>query len=93
MTGALAGWLGDALTALKHPVESVVAEPSTGSSLLAMADRVAATLRGQGVTPDEPVHLRMGNRPADIAGLLPELEAGRDGDATFRGSTRAGSEK
>jgi acyl-CoA synthetase (AMP-forming)/AMP-acid ligase II len=76
MSGALAGWLGEALTALAHPVESVAAEPCSGPSLLAMADRVVAALREQGVMPDEPVHLRMGNRPADIAGLLAIWRAG-----------------
>jgi acyl-CoA synthetase (AMP-forming)/AMP-acid ligase II len=76
MTGALAAWLGDALAALKHPVGSVVAAPCSGADLLKIADRVAAALRGQGVTPDEPVHLRMGNRPVDIAGLLGIWRAG-----------------
>jgi acyl-CoA synthetase (AMP-forming)/AMP-acid ligase II len=70
MSAALAGVLGEALTALAHPVGSVAAEPCGGPALLAMADRVTAVLRGQGVMPDEPIHLRMGNRPTDIAGLL-----------------------
>jgi acyl-CoA synthetase (AMP-forming)/AMP-acid ligase II len=76
MSGALASWLGDALAALKHPVGSVAAEPCSGAVLLAMADLVAAALRTGGVTPDEPVHLRMGNRPTDVAGLLGIWRAG-----------------
>ncbi|MDI3468825.1 MAG: hypothetical protein OJF62_000888 [Pseudolabrys sp.] len=76
MTGALAVWLGDALTALTHPVGSAAAERCSGAELLKVADRVATTLRAKGATPDEPVHLRMGNRPADIGALLGIWRAG-----------------
>jgi acyl-CoA synthetase (AMP-forming)/AMP-acid ligase II len=76
MSGALAGVLGDALAALAHPVASVVDEPRSAAELLQTAGKVAAALRSRGVMPGEPVHLRMGNRPADIASLLGIWQAG-----------------
>lgn len=76
MSGALAGLLGDALAGLAHPVGSIADVSRPGFALLEMADRVAAALRAQGVQPEEPIHLRMGNRPTDIAGLLGIWRAG-----------------
>jgi long-chain acyl-CoA synthetase len=76
MSGALATLLGGALASLPHPVENVGGERQSATALLAAAERVRDALIGHGVAPDEPVHLRMGNRPSDIAGLLGIWNAG-----------------
>jgi acyl-CoA synthetase (AMP-forming)/AMP-acid ligase II len=47
-----------------------------GDGLRREADRVTALLKAHGVAPDEPVHLRMGNRVEDIEGLLGIWQAG-----------------
>src|SRR6478752_3514479 len=76
MSGALATLLGTALASLPRPIESTGGGRQDGAELLAATERVSAQLKAGGVMPDEPVHLRMGNRPADIAGLLGIWNAG-----------------
>jgi acyl-CoA synthetase (AMP-forming)/AMP-acid ligase II len=76
MTGALSDLLGGALAANPQPIESIDGDCVTPTDLLGSADRVCAALRADGVTPNEPVHLRMGNRPADIGALLGTWRAG-----------------
>ncbi len=46
------------------------------SELRAIADRIARDLARGGVAPDEPVHVMIGNRPADLAALLGVWRAG-----------------
>jgi acyl-CoA synthetase (AMP-forming)/AMP-acid ligase II len=70
MTGALSDLLGGALGSNPHPVESIDGEGIMPCDLLALADRVRAALAAEGAAPNEPIHLRMGNRPGDIGALL-----------------------
>ena len=71
MSGALGELLGGALASLAHPVESTDGERQGGGANCARwPSRVAAALEAKGVTADEPVLLRMGNRPADLGALL-----------------------
>src|SRR5690348_10995640 len=76
MSGALGRLLGTGLASLPHPIESTGGERLAGAELLAAAERISEQLKARGITPYEPVHLRMGNRPADIAGLLGIWNAG-----------------
>jgi acyl-CoA synthetase (AMP-forming)/AMP-acid ligase II len=75
MSSALARILGDALNSVTH-VDSTSGETRTGVELTALADRVAQTLARQGVAPDEPVLVRIGNRPADLGAILGIWRAG-----------------
>ncbi|HEY1544241.1 MAG TPA: fatty acid--CoA ligase family protein [Xanthobacteraceae bacterium] len=70
MSAALARLLDDALDALDHPVESTDGERAEARELAALADRTSAALAAHGVMPGEPVHIRIGNRPADLGALL-----------------------
>jgi acyl-CoA synthetase (AMP-forming)/AMP-acid ligase II len=70
MNAALARLLGDALGALDHAVKSTDSEAVPAHELAALADRVTAALMAHGVAPGEPVHIRIGNRPADLGALL-----------------------
>jgi len=76
MTTPLARLLADALRVLPHPVESVAGVSSRSAELLTFAEHGAEALRREHVRDDEPVHVRMGNRPADLASLLAVWEAG-----------------
>lgn len=76
MTAALAEVLERAAGTLAHPLESLGGQSRTGGGLRREADRVTALLKGHGVSRDEPVHLRMGNRVEDIEGLLGIWQAG-----------------
>ncbi|HLH88369.1 MAG TPA: fatty acid--CoA ligase family protein [Xanthobacteraceae bacterium] len=69
MTAPLAVALTDTLAAARM-FESTSGERLEGVALRAHADRVAAALAAHGVAPHEPVHVRVGNRPADLAALL-----------------------
>ena len=70
MNGALAQILGGALTSLGHAVESTSGERAHPADLLALAGRVELALGERAVTPNEPVHVRIGNRPSDLGTLL-----------------------
>lgn len=70
MTAELAAYLGDALAALRHPVTDTNGEAREPEALLAIALRVERELRANGSTAGEPVHVRIGNRAADIGALL-----------------------
>jgi long-chain acyl-CoA synthetase len=65
----LAVVLGDALAA-GCAAESTTGERLEGRALRTHADRVADSLVARGVVRDEPVHVRIGNRPSDLAALL-----------------------
>jgi len=70
MIGALARLLGETLGSPGHAVESTDDEPAPPRELIAIGERVAAALAARGVAPDEPVHVRIGNRPSDLGALL-----------------------
>jgi acyl-CoA synthetase (AMP-forming)/AMP-acid ligase II len=76
MTGTLADALAGAFSALGHPVTTAQGEAQEPAVLLALAERVQRELVAHGVGPDEPVHVRIGNRPADIGALLGVWNAG-----------------
>ena len=76
MSGRLTGILGDALAAHTHAVESTSGEREAPAALAALADRVAAALAARNISPGEPVHVRIGNRPSDLAALLGIWRAG-----------------
>ncbi len=65
----LARTLRDALAA-GHAVESTSGERQEGPALRRHGDRIADALAARGVAPHEPVHVRIGNRPADLGALL-----------------------
>jgi acyl-CoA synthetase (AMP-forming)/AMP-acid ligase II len=68
--------LGGALYSTAHPVGSTDGDRKTGTELIALADRIAASLKAKGVTPNEPVLVRIGNRPSDLGALLGVWRAG-----------------
>ena len=76
MNGALTDLLARALGAPAHSVESVDGEAMAPAELLALAGRIGNELTTKGVAPDEPVLLRMANRPSDIGALLGVWRAG-----------------
>lgn len=75
MSGALAQILGAGLQTAER-IDSTGGETRTGADLIALADRVAQTLARQGIAPDEPVLVRIGNRPADLGAILGVWRAG-----------------
>jgi len=76
VSGALTGVVADALRALRHDVESVDGESRSPEELLALADRITEALIARDVRPDEPVLVRIGNRPSDLGALLGVWRAG-----------------
>ena len=70
MSGALAGILAGALKSRDHPVESASGEALQPGDVLALGERVRHALAKQGVAPNEPVHVVIGNRPSDLGALL-----------------------
>ena len=76
MSGALAGLLTEALRPLRHEVESVDGGSCSASELLTIAERVRRRLIDSHVRINEPVLLRIGNRPADLGALLGVWQAG-----------------
>jgi long-chain acyl-CoA synthetase len=76
MSEALGRLLGDALNALPHNLETVDGVSAKPWELLAHADDAGALLRNHHIRRGEPVHVRMGNRPADLASLLAVWRAG-----------------
>ncbi|HZP77056.1 MAG TPA: fatty acid--CoA ligase family protein [Pseudolabrys sp.] len=73
---ALARILADALARQRNAIESASGEHREPAELLAVAARVKETLIARGVTANEPVHVHMANRPADLGSLLGVWEAG-----------------
>lgn len=73
MTGSLTVLL---LAGLHGATVEAADGTAPGAALLPRAAAVAQALRDQGVQPDEPVHLRVGARAADIAALLGVWQAG-----------------
>jgi long-chain acyl-CoA synthetase len=76
MTWPLAGFVAAALRSLHHDIDSVGGAGHTPSDLMALAERVSRALTHEQVRPGEPVHVRMGNRPADLGSLLGVWQAG-----------------
>ena len=76
MSGALAKLIADALPSLRWNIESTGDLPCTSADIAAIGDRVAQALRQHGVLPDEPVVVRIGNRPSDFGALLGVWQAG-----------------
>ncbi len=76
MSSALADLLGRALGEAQRAIESTHDEPLPPDALLALAADVERALAAQGLARDEPVHVRIGNRPADIGALLGVWRAG-----------------
>ena len=76
MIGILAESLDDALRSLGHAVESTSGERQERGDLLGLADRVGQAPTGRGVTQNEPVHVRIGNRASDLGALLGVWQAG-----------------
>jgi long-chain acyl-CoA synthetase len=77
MTGrALADFVVEALRSNTHDIESIDGTRVAPAELIAIADRVAQALADRGVTPAEPVHVRIGNRSGDIGALLGIWQAG-----------------
>jgi acyl-CoA synthetase (AMP-forming)/AMP-acid ligase II len=72
----LAELLSDALGSAGHPIESTGGERAESSTLLALAAQVADVLSRHASLPDEPVIVRMGNRPSDLGALLGVWRAG-----------------
>ena len=76
MSGALADLLAAALGSTDRPIASTRDASQEPAGLLALAERVQRALSAQSVARDEPVHLRIGNRPADLGALLGIWNAG-----------------
>lgn len=76
MSGALAGVLGGALASADRLIESTRDVPQQPAALLSLAARVQRALAAHGIARDEPVHLRIGNRPSDLGALLGIWNAG-----------------
>jgi long-chain acyl-CoA synthetase len=75
-SGALAGLLLGALRSLGHAVASTSGEAAHPDDLLVLAEHVRGALAGQGIAPNEPVHIVIGNRPSDLGALLGVWQAG-----------------
>src|SRR5262249_54535912 len=76
MRGALAQVLDNALGSLGHAVESTSGERKQPAELLALAGRVERALGEHGIAPNEPVHVRIANRPCDLGAFLGVWRAG-----------------
>jgi acyl-CoA synthetase (AMP-forming)/AMP-acid ligase II len=76
MSGALAEILRDALQPAGRTVDSTSGESHQGDGLLALAERVRHALADRHVSPHEPVHVSIGNRPSDLGALLGIWQAG-----------------
>src|SRR6185437_2931168 len=73
---ALTEILGGALYSAAHPVGSTDGDRKTGTELIALADQVATALKAKGLAPNEPVLIRIGNRPSGLGALLGIWRAG-----------------
>ncbi|MDA8251530.1 MAG: fatty acid--CoA ligase family protein [Rhodospirillales bacterium] len=75
MTGALGRLLDDALSR-NGEVRDELGQATSFASLHARAVATGDALRARGLASDEPVHVAIANRPADIAALLGVWRAG-----------------
>ena len=76
MSAALADLLGTALSSGGGPVETASLDRQDPAEILSFAARVARALNAQRITPGEPVLVRIGHRPGDVAALLGIWQAG-----------------
>jgi len=76
MSGALADILAAALAVRGWPIESTGGDMQTPAEITALAESVEGMLRNRHLMPDEPVHVRIGNRPVDLGSLLGIWRAG-----------------
>lgn len=76
MSNALAQLLGRALSSLGHAVETTSGERLQPADLLTLAGRTERALAERGIAPNEPVHVRIGNKSSDLASLLGVWRAG-----------------
>lgn len=71
VTAALAARLAEALAREGSRLTDVATgEDASGDSLIARATALAHSLRRLELLPHEPVHVRIGNRPEDLAAML-----------------------
>ncbi len=70
MTGALGELLRDALIHGGRISDAATGKIVPAHDLLEQAHTVATGLRQLGIAQNEPVHVRVGNRPGDLAALL-----------------------
>jgi len=68
--GSLAELLLRAFEAGGRPIESVDGQCERPEDLLALAETVRRKLLDREITANEPVHVRIGNRPSDLGALL-----------------------
>ena len=76
MSGALASILAEALPELRWGIGSVSEPGIAPSEILAIGQHVEQALQTRGIAPDEPVIVRIGNRPSDLGVLLGVWQAG-----------------
>jgi long-chain acyl-CoA synthetase len=76
MSGALAELLAGAFGANGHAVATAEGHCERPENLLALAERVRRALLDRDIAANEPVHIRIGNRPADLGALLGIWRAG-----------------
>ena len=76
MNCALAELMVRALPKLRWDIASVSDRALPPADVLAIGQRVEQLLRTSGVAPNEPVIVRIGNRPADLGSLLGVWQAG-----------------
>jgi acyl-CoA synthetase (AMP-forming)/AMP-acid ligase II len=76
MSTELADILGAALGSGTQAIESTSGDRAEPAELASLADQARRALTSQGVAPGEPVHVRIGNRPIDLAALLGIWRAG-----------------
>lgn len=70
MTGALGTALARALATSGSHFRDTSGTTSPAADLISHADRVAALLKTAEIRDNEPVHLEIGNKPADIGSML-----------------------
>jgi acyl-CoA synthetase (AMP-forming)/AMP-acid ligase II len=75
-SGALAKLLRGALMSRVQGSESVTGEREASDCLLTLAEKIRHALASQGIVPNEPVHVVIGNRPSDLGSLLGIWQAG-----------------
>jgi long-chain acyl-CoA synthetase len=76
VSGALSDLLRNALMSRRDGIESVTGERASSEALLASAENVQRTLSARNLALHEPVHVVIGNRPADLGALLGVWQAG-----------------
>src|SRR5688572_28677659 len=76
MSGALASILAEALPKLRGDIGSAGEPGLAPAEILAIGERVKNALRARGTALDEPVIVRIGNRPSDLGSLLGIWQSG-----------------